>query len=431
MEQSDRELEVDKSKDGWVLVNAGSTIYQFIYSMISTLWSYLTSYTVGPVLTKKEKFTVSIVTNSFDCDWMEKLLRSAEFNALVDDGITYNSRHLDETIKEKISTCSCIILYYTGDVQNDPEITEVENLYRTPEIKKNVILVVEDKESKKSTNATLNEHMNNVLGSEPISFTNGEIQQCRINLNLPLKGKLDLIKDLMSKGSSESTCRKVVVGIFSRSSGTDYNWLTTHLKSEAFQNLVEDVKPFFISNSNGKEFRNTVAECNFGILYHTKKRGRVNVTDVTDSLYDYELNYMSDILGKRNVIVVVDDLQESSTAEKNRILKSQTSIGELAADIILFTDKERDPNYREPLPTPEDKEGLQKKLLILKELLEKAKDDKDVVENERIRTDSTDQQKRTEQSDQAKSEQEKNVTDSTDEQKGAGECDNDLKTTNV
>ncbi|XP_053550345.1 uncharacterized protein LOC128641822 isoform X2 [Bombina bombina] len=232
-------------------------------------------------------------------------------------------------------------------------------------------------------------------------------------------------------GSSESTCRKVVVGIFSRSSGTDYNWLTTHLKSEAFQNLVEDVKPFFISNSNGKEFRNRVAECNFCILYHTKKRGRVNVTDVTDSLYDYELNYMSDILGKRNVIVVVDDLQESSAAEKNRILKSQTSITELAADIILFTDKERDPNYREPLPTPEDKEGLQKKLLILKELLEKAKDAKDVEENERTGTDSTDQQKRTEQSDQAKSEQERTVTDITDEQKGAGECDNDLKTTNV
>ncbi|XP_053550987.1 uncharacterized protein LOC128642294 isoform X2 [Bombina bombina] len=185
--------------------------------------------------------------------------------------------------------------------------------------------------------------------------------------------EVDKSKDgwvLVNAGSSESTCRKVV-GIFSRSSRTDYNWLTTHLKSEAFQNLVEDVKPFFISNSNGKEFRNTVAECNFGILYHTKKRGRVNVTDVTDSLYDYELNYMSDILGKRNVIVVIDDLQESSAAEKNRILKSQTSIGELAADIILFTDKERDPNYREPLPTPEDKEGLQKKLLILKELLEK------------------------------------------------------------
>ncbi|CAH2308054.1 Hypothetical predicted protein [Pelobates cultripes] len=71
------------------------------------------------------------------------------------------------------------------------------------------------------------------------------------------------------------------------------------------------------------QFMEDVSECKFGILYHTKNRGRINVTDVADSLYDEELKSMSDNLGKDNVLVVIDDLEDSSPQERNRILQNQ------------------------------------------------------------------------------------------------------------
>ncbi|KAM5151640.1 uncharacterized protein ACMZJ9_009874 [Mantella aurantiaca] len=84
-----------------------------------------------------------------------------------------------------------------------------------------------------------------------------------------------------------------VIGIFSRSSADEYSWLSAALRSSG------KVIPFYISNSNTWEFKDTVSQCTFAILYHSKTRGRVNVTDVTDSLYDDEVKHMSHALGKR------------------------------------------------------------------------------------------------------------------------------------
>ncbi|PIN97369.1 hypothetical protein AB205_0128450 [Aquarana catesbeiana] len=86
-----------------------------------------------------------------------------------------------------------------------------------------------------------------------------------------------------------------------------------------------------------RKFRDDVSRCTFGILYHTRNRGRINIVDVTNSLYDEEMNYMSQHLGKEKVIVVVDDLEDTSDVEKRRILESQPSIGTLARDIFLFS----------------------------------------------------------------------------------------------
>ncbi|KAM4632208.1 uncharacterized protein O3C94_018736 [Discoglossus pictus] len=129
---------------------------------------------------------------------------------------------------------------------------------------------------------------------------------------------------------------KHTIGIFSRSGKDQYEWLQTLLSSEDFSGHVKDVRPFYISNRNGSQFRELVTQCTFGILYHTKNQGRINVTDVADSLYDDELKYMSEALGKRKVIVIIDDLDSNDSEEHKRILKNQPSIERLAQELILF-----------------------------------------------------------------------------------------------
>lgn len=93
------------------------------------------------------------------------------------------------------------------------------------------------------------------------------------------------------------------IGIFSRSSESDFDWLKMELESGYFRDAVKDVRPYYISNRGFQQFVTDVSNCTFGILYHTKNRGRINITDVTDSLYDEELQYMSLMLGKRQCTI--------------------------------------------------------------------------------------------------------------------------------
>ncbi|XP_053551070.1 uncharacterized protein LOC128642350 isoform X2 [Bombina bombina] len=134
---------------------------------------------------------------------------------------------------------------------------------------------------------------------------------------------------------------QLVVGIFSRSSAEEYSWFTNQLRSQTFQSFVKEIRPFYISNNKKPEFRNEVQQCNFAILYHTKNRGRINITNVTDSLYDHELNYMFGILGRPNVIVLIDDLDQCSTDEKLRILNEQPDIQTFAHELFLFSTGEK------------------------------------------------------------------------------------------
>ncbi|XP_068103325.1 uncharacterized protein [Hyperolius riggenbachi] len=148
------------------------------------------------------------------------------------------------------------------------------------------------------------------------------------------------------------------IGIFSRSDESDYSWLVNVLQSEHV-----NVTPCYISNSGFQQFRDAVSRCSFGILYHTKNRGRINVTDVTDSLYNEELEYIHTILGKDKVIVVIDDLQESCDQAKDRILQSQTSISKLAQDLFLFTQEEKNSAFRHhPSQTNSNQPNLGRKL---------------------------------------------------------------------
>ncbi|XP_075034877.1 uncharacterized protein LOC142097158 [Mixophyes fleayi] len=131
------------------------------------------------------------------------------------------------------------------------------------------------------------------------------------------------------------------IGIFSRSVAIDYSWLVTLLKSEDFRDHVIDVRSCLISNKDYEQFTEDVHSCTFGILYHTKTSGRVNITDGTDSLYDDELEYLHNILGKMQVFVVIDDLLDSSDDKKTEILLTQRKIKTYANDLILISQKEK------------------------------------------------------------------------------------------
>ncbi|CAJ0964617.1 unnamed protein product, partial [Ranitomeya imitator] len=115
---------------------------------------------------------------------------------------------------------------------------------------------------------------------------------------------------------------KSSVGIFSRSSENEYSWLRNLLESQDF-GKIKPVYSCCISNNGFSRF------CD------EQERGRVNVTDVTDSLYDEELEHLSSTLGKENVVVVIDDLDDDGDAVKNTILCSQPKIKNLAQDLIL------------------------------------------------------------------------------------------------
>ncbi|XP_040211843.1 uncharacterized protein LOC120942940 isoform X2 [Rana temporaria] len=130
------------------------------------------------------------------------------------------------------------------------------------------------------------------------------------------------------------TIRKRVVGLFSREAEDSYHFLREALRFHDV--LVREVRTFTITNNGGSRFRDEVSQCDFAILYHSKKRGRLNITDVTDSIYDEELKHLSKTLGKENVLVVADDLDSTTQGDKAKILNSQPLIQERARDLILF-----------------------------------------------------------------------------------------------
>ncbi|XP_073502175.1 uncharacterized protein [Phyllobates terribilis] len=132
-----------------------------------------------------------------------------------------------------------------------------------------------------------------------------------------------------------------LVGVFSRDDESTYNWLVKVLVSSR---SVNDVRCVAITNKF-QNFREETDKCDFAILYHTKKRGRVNVTDVVDSLYDEELRLLCEVYGRNNVLVVIDDLESSSEEEKSRILSNQPSIGEFALDLFIFSSADKDNLY--------------------------------------------------------------------------------------
>ncbi|KAG9463085.1 hypothetical protein GDO78_022467, partial [Eleutherodactylus coqui] len=152
------------------------------------------------------------------------------------------------------------------------------------------------------------------------------------------EGKMRTMRKIIKK---RKTSHKLKVGIFSRSAECEYEWLKTILNSQFFQNTVKSVQPCCITNNGDRQFAEAVSHCKFGILYHSQNRGRLNITNVTDSLYDKELQDLSTKLGKNSVIVVIDDLDDVSKEKKDAILEKQRSLKELAEEVFLFSRDEK------------------------------------------------------------------------------------------
>ncbi|XP_077129844.1 uncharacterized protein LOC143785060 isoform X2 [Ranitomeya variabilis] len=142
--------------------------------------------------------------------------------------------------------------------------------------------------------------------------------------------------------SQKREIKRHQVGIFSRSTKKDYSWLVEMLKSEEFSSHVANIKSCLIFNKQTTQnLIDDINHCTFGILYHSKNRGTVNVTDLTDSLYDEELETLHMILGKENLLVIIDDLEDSSDNQQTRILEEQPSIAERAADLLLVSHEDK------------------------------------------------------------------------------------------
>lgn len=101
--------------------------------------------------------------------------------------------------------------------------------------------------------------------------------------------------------------QKLTVGIFSRDGQDNYKWLLHVLRQAMFLDLVQYTFPVYIGN-NVRAFTDALAQCTFAILYHTKKRGRLNITDVTDSLYDEELKDLAGQLGESFFVYFFKDM---------------------------------------------------------------------------------------------------------------------------
>ncbi|KAG8536464.1 hypothetical protein GDO81_026302, partial [Engystomops pustulosus] len=137
------------------------------------------------------------------------------------------------------------------------------------------------------------------------------------------------------------SCRKHIIGIFSKSPEYSFLWLKSVLTSaENFKNLVQDVRLFH--SVKGQKTLREISQCTIMILYHTKKHGEAKVTDVVGAPYTEELRYISKAVGQEKTIVVIDDMEKNRSAEKMKILKEQPSIQRLARDLFLFGRKEKD-----------------------------------------------------------------------------------------
>ncbi|XP_077350294.1 uncharacterized protein LOC144000368 isoform X2 [Lithobates pipiens] len=159
------------------------------------------------------------------------------------------------------------------------------------------------------------------------------------NRDIVNDGKGQFARNTTFINPSQSPPPSYQIGIFSRSAESNYAWLISSLKADGRMRSL-DIKSVYITNDY-KTFGSGLQTCRFAILYHTKKHGRLNITDVTDSLYDEELQDMSNLLGRENVIVVADHLKSNETGDKEWILREQPRIRTDAEDLFLFTQHEK------------------------------------------------------------------------------------------
>ncbi|CAI9617507.1 unnamed protein product [Staurois parvus] len=287
-----------------------------------------------------------------DFSWL-KFFLTQKYSNLFEVKYLPISDYNREEWEEDVGLCSAVILYHT-EHQGEFNITDVDGVLYDSELY----------------------YMNTILGREKVLVMLDNIseeERCRIPktpqslsahlIFIPEKNKSEATKkelteffEAVSKGVKTSQKKKSTgvipithqiqsppppykIGIFSRSAESNYSWLIDNLKADDHTGSL-DIKAVCITN-NYKMFSSGLQTCCFAILYHTKKQGRLNITNVEDSLYDKELQDMANFLGKENVIVVADDLNNNGPEDKERILKFQPHIHTFANDLFLFKEKEK------------------------------------------------------------------------------------------
>uniref|UniRef100_A0A8C5QNR1 Uncharacterized protein n=1 Tax=Leptobrachium leishanense TaxID=445787 RepID=A0A8C5QNR1_9ANUR len=228
------------------------------------------------------------------------------------------SRSTKEEIRKEISRCLYAILHVTRK-----NIGDMDYLSLFEMMKRTALVLIDDLED-------------TPVGKMPPAKNNIPVAEMNIR-----PGRLAAMKN---RGPKQRPPHRF--GIFSRSAEMDYDWLQSLLLAEHFRDQVSDVQSFYISNNGLLQFEEDVSRCSVGILYHTKNRGGINVTDVMSSLYDAELELLSNVLGRDNVLVVIDDLEDSSSSEKCKILEEQPSIGKFAGDLLLVAEVEKKDEFR-------------------------------------------------------------------------------------
>ncbi|XP_063791201.1 uncharacterized protein LOC134945689 [Pseudophryne corroboree] len=272
---------------------------------------------------------------STDITWLQELLRRNKVTCEplpLPNECNWRDMVMDKSL--------CVILYHSQKSHRSIHHMQQYVDYCKSIKDSNDMLIICDKEpdiefTKYNRNKNLliitEEEINSSGLIEPNTGTTGK------NVTEPAKtlmAKVRAIQDLLQDQERSRDWENKAIGIFSRSDDRDYSWL---------RSLLHNTRPCYISNNGYLRFREDVSQCTFGILYHTKNRGRINVTDVTDSLYDEELKHLSSELGQKNVIVVIDDLTDSSDAMKTKIQENQPSIGRRSRALFLFSEEEKTP----------------------------------------------------------------------------------------
>uniref|UniRef100_A0A8C5Q146 Uncharacterized protein n=1 Tax=Leptobrachium leishanense TaxID=445787 RepID=A0A8C5Q146_9ANUR len=330
-EEEEAVLRDNKVRNAVVVAEPGGNLAAQSFMCIPNSWHF-------PWWTTRT--VVGIFSDSVgDCKWLANLLRSDVFTGHVSEVKVYRK---PEDLKQDVSSLSRVIIYKSGGHSDDQSdlyhlLTELRK-QRPDYALKNVRIVVGDLdniESAKSNTATRESCQ------EPILYTKRDIKLFKESKQLihRAKEKLKQIVTIMTPSQGWNPWNLLVsptthtVGIFSRDSEENYQWL---MDCEEIKRAASTVTACFVSSSGFRQFHQDVSQCSFGILYHTKNRGRVNVTDVTDALYNDELRYLSDKLGKENVIVVVDDVDQDTSELKQKILENQPSISAFARELFMF-----------------------------------------------------------------------------------------------
>ncbi|CAH2308185.1 Hypothetical predicted protein, partial [Pelobates cultripes] len=122
---------------------------------------------------------------------------------------------------------------------------------------------------------------------------------------------------------------KQVVGISSLAPEYHLKWLMDLLQSDPFQEIV-DVR-YLLMTEKRAGWKREADDCTVGILYHTMKCGRFEI-----SKYEEELKYLSKKLGKERVMVVIDDVEKGDDNETKKFIDNNQGILSLSTHFLLI-----------------------------------------------------------------------------------------------